>query len=138
VRVSKKWLAAVVAAQAPAPNKTIRKRKRVKGSSHSGDQTSEQEKALANPMKQKKKFRSQSSGPSITEKASSVKLRSAGGKRPRPPWVGAVQARVQHVHWICMICLPLKKRLFHLSHVESTPKNLLRKLCQNLLMPLLS
>jgi hypothetical protein len=36
----------------------------VKGSSHSGDQTSTQELALAEPLKQSKKFISHSSGPS--------------------------------------------------------------------------
>jgi hypothetical protein len=45
----------------------------VKGSSRSGGQTSEQEMALAKPLKQSKKF-AQSSGLSITEKASSTKI----------------------------------------------------------------
>jgi hypothetical protein len=46
--------------------KIYRKRRHVKGSSHSGDQTSAQELALAEPLKQSKKFISHSSGPSST------------------------------------------------------------------------
>jgi hypothetical protein len=47
----------------------------MKGSSHSvGGQTSEQERALAKPMKQSKKFKEQSSGLSVTEKTSSMKV----------------------------------------------------------------
>jgi hypothetical protein len=55
------------AAQVPTPKKTTEKRKRVKGPSHSGDQTSEQENALAKPLKQSKKFKLQSSRLSIME-----------------------------------------------------------------------
>jgi hypothetical protein len=46
----------------------------VKGSSLSGGQTSEQKMALGKPLKQSKKFKAQSSGLSITEKASSTKI----------------------------------------------------------------
>jgi hypothetical protein len=51
----------------------------VKASSHSMDQTSVQELALAKPLKQRKKFSSQTSGLSIIEKTSSanVKIRRA-------------------------------------------------------------
>jgi hypothetical protein len=58
------------------------------GSSHTGDQTSEHEKALAKTLKQSKKFKSQSSGLDITMKASSMKgvirpitsIKISGGK----------------------------------------------------------
>jgi hypothetical protein len=60
--------------QAPASKKPFEKRKHVKGPSCSGDQISKQEKALAKPLKQTKKFRSKSSGLSIMEKASSTKV----------------------------------------------------------------
>jgi hypothetical protein len=72
--VSKKRQAAATVAQVSAPKKTTEKRKHTKGSSHSGGQTSEQEGALAKPMKQSKKFKAQSSGLSITEKVSSAKV----------------------------------------------------------------
>jgi hypothetical protein len=49
VCISKKRRVAAAAVQAPAPKKTSEKQKRVKGSSHTGDQTSEHEKALAKP-----------------------------------------------------------------------------------------
>jgi hypothetical protein len=51
-RVSKKGQAATAAAVlAPPLKKAAEKWKRVKGSSHSGDQTSEQEKMLPKPLK---------------------------------------------------------------------------------------
>jgi hypothetical protein len=55
-----------------ATNKS--KWKRAKGSSHSGDQTSEQEWALAKPVNQSKKFKAQSLVLSIKEKTSSAKI----------------------------------------------------------------
>jgi hypothetical protein len=55
-----------------ATNKS--KWKRAKGSSHSGDQTSEQEWALAKPVNQSKKFKVQSLVLSIKEKTSSAKI----------------------------------------------------------------
>jgi hypothetical protein len=51
-----------------------RKLRNMKGSSHSGDHTSKQEKALAKPSKQSKKFKSQSLGLSINEKTSAAKV----------------------------------------------------------------
>jgi hypothetical protein len=70
----KKRQAAAVVAQFPPLKKTTEKRKPTKGLSLLRDQTSEQEKALAKPVKQSKKFRVQSSGLSFTEKTSSVKI----------------------------------------------------------------
>jgi hypothetical protein len=79
VRVSKKRKAAAAVARAPAPKKAMAKQKHMKGSSHSVYQTSEQEKLLAKPLKASKKFRSQSSGFSILEKASSAKATISEG-----------------------------------------------------------
>jgi hypothetical protein len=62
------------AAQAPASKRATEKRKHAKGSSHSGDQTFEQEKLLTKSLKQSKNFKLQSSGLSVTEKASSAKV----------------------------------------------------------------
>jgi hypothetical protein len=62
-----------------------RRRKRLKGSSRSRDQTSAQELALAKPMKQRKKIISQSSGLSATEKSSSVTVKITREKHPQPP-----------------------------------------------------
>jgi hypothetical protein len=70
----------VAAAQAPAPKKATEKHKRVKGASHSGDQTYAQELALAKPKKQSKKIISQSSGLSVAEKSSSLTIKISGGK----------------------------------------------------------
>jgi hypothetical protein len=70
----------VAAVQAPVPNKATEKRKCMKGSSRSGHQTSAQELALAKPLKQSRKFSSQSSGLSIIEKLPPRMLKLAGGK----------------------------------------------------------
>jgi hypothetical protein len=75
VRVSKKHQVVVAAAvQASVQKKATKKQKRVKGSSRSGGQASEQEIALAKPLKQCEKFKAQSSRLSVIEKTSSMKL----------------------------------------------------------------
>jgi hypothetical protein len=70
----------VATAQVPASKKATEKQKRAKGLSRSRDQTSAQELALSKPMKQSKKFISQSSGLSVTEKSSFVTIKISGGK----------------------------------------------------------
>jgi hypothetical protein len=60
--------------------KATEKRKHIKGSSCSRDETSTQVLALAKPLKPSKKFSSQSSRPSIIEKTSSANLKISGGK----------------------------------------------------------
>jgi hypothetical protein len=67
-------------AQAPALKKATEKWKHAKGSSCSRDQTSAQELALAKPLKQRRKFVSQSSGLSITEKTSFANVKISGAK----------------------------------------------------------
>jgi hypothetical protein len=71
-----------------APKKTVKKQKRAKGSSHSGDQTSEQERA-------------QSSGLSVTKKSFTMKVlprlavgvKTGRGKLPPTSPAGGVAGR---------------------------------------------
>jgi hypothetical protein len=67
-------------ASAPALKKATKKRRHTKGWSHSRDQTSVQELALADPLKQSTKFVSHSSGLSTAKKTSSVTVKILGGK----------------------------------------------------------
>jgi hypothetical protein len=68
----------------PPPQKIDQKRRRTKGLSRSGDQTSAQELALAKALKLSKKFSSGSSGFSLTEKASASKGGVHRGKTSLP------------------------------------------------------
>jgi hypothetical protein len=68
------------AVQAPALKKATEKCKCPKGSSRSMGQMSAQELALTKPLKESKKFISQSSGLSVTEKSSSTTIKITGGK----------------------------------------------------------
>jgi hypothetical protein len=68
----------------PPPQTAGKKRRRTRESSHSGDQTSTQELALAKALKPSKKFSSRGSGLSLIEKASTVKVRNDGGKASLP------------------------------------------------------
>jgi hypothetical protein len=66
------------AVSAPIAKKVSEKRRRARGLSNSGTQTSMQELALAKPIKTSKKFVVQSSGLSIVEKAFPVGAKIAG------------------------------------------------------------
>jgi hypothetical protein len=79
--------------------KTSENQKRVKGSSRLGDQTSEQEKAMAKPLKKSKKFRPQSLGLSITQKTSSSKVVNLRGWRRCRPGSSAC------IGSACFLCL---------------------------------
>jgi hypothetical protein len=123
--------------QLPLLKKTIEKRKRKKGSSRLREETSDQERAMAKPVKKSKKFKVQSSGLSITEKIAGVKT---GERKASSTSNGGDGPGHASVHAIDLyISFELTKKLSLSRPTESAREALLRRgLARNPLAPLLS